>query len=485
MIVLLSTRHLRDHRSARAGAGPRRSSSPCSRRRRWRSWACSATSRAATDPLVDLRFFRSVPFSSSIVISVAAFAAFGGFLFLNTLYLQEARGLSPVHAGLATVPLARHDRAGVPAVGPPRRPPRPAPAAPDRRRLPRHRRARCSPASTPQTPFGWLIAAYVHLRARLRVRQRADHERRRVRDAAGPGGRRVGDRHDLPPVRPDARRRGRRRDRHARTRRRLSRRPRPGGRSRPAARSCWGSASWPPRPAPRRRPGGRRSRSIRRRSRLRLGVMTAPDSAREVWLLMSDLVLDNERRRDVAEALGISFGRARAVRRLARKPMSMGELAAALGIDPPNATVVVDDLEALGLVRRTPHPTDRRAKVVEATRKGKEHGTAGQRDPQHAAARAQRPERGRPRDAAADPRRRQVPEVAASSLDARRGRVGVRRSGPSDLLAAAERMRWSCHSKRPVFDSAFHSAASPGRRPWGSARPRSGPGRGSRPPSSC
>ena len=100
--------------------------------------------------------------------------------------------------------------------------------------------------------------------------------------------------------------------------------------------------------------------------------MTEPDSAREVWLLMSDLVLDNERRRDVAEALGISFGRARTVRRLARKPMSMGELAAALGIDPPNATVVVDDLEALGLVRRTPHPTDRRAKVVEATRKGKD-----------------------------------------------------------------------------------------------------------------
>jgi DNA-binding MarR family transcriptional regulator len=50
----------------------------------------------------------------------------------------------------------------------------------------------------------------------------------------------------------------------------------------------------------------------------------------------------------------------------------MGELAAALGIDPANATVVVDDLEATGLVRRRPHPTDRRAKVVEATRKGKD-----------------------------------------------------------------------------------------------------------------
>ncbi|HEX8741974.1 MAG TPA: MFS transporter [Thermoleophilaceae bacterium] len=58
------------------------------------------------EPLVDLRFFRSVPFSSSIAISVAAFAAFGGFLFLNTLYLQEERGLSPLHAGLYTVPVA-------------------------------------------------------------------------------------------------------------------------------------------------------------------------------------------------------------------------------------------------------------------------------------------------------------------------------------------------------------------------------------------
>jgi EmrB/QacA subfamily drug resistance transporter len=58
------------------------------------------------DPLVDLRFFRSIPFASSIAISVAAFAAFGGLLFLNTLYLQEARGFSPVQAGLATVPMA-------------------------------------------------------------------------------------------------------------------------------------------------------------------------------------------------------------------------------------------------------------------------------------------------------------------------------------------------------------------------------------------
>jgi DNA-binding MarR family transcriptional regulator len=92
---------------------------------------------------------------------------------------------------------------------------------------------------------------------------------------------------------------------------------------------------------------------------------------RDIWMLMSDLVLDNMRRREVSDALGMSFGRARAIRRLARQPLSMGELAAALGIDPPNATVLVDDLEEQGLVRRRAHPTDRRAKVVEATRRGK------------------------------------------------------------------------------------------------------------------
>src|SRR4051812_18160908 len=97
-----------------------------------------------------------------------------------------------------------------------------------------------------------------------------------------------------------------------------------------------------------------------------------PAATHEVWLLINDLVLDNDRRREVSETLGMSFGRARALRRIARRPMSMSELAAALGIDPANATSVVDELESLKLARRRPHPTDRRAKLVEATRKGKE-----------------------------------------------------------------------------------------------------------------
>ena len=95
------------------------------------------------------------------------------------------------------------------------------------------------------------------------------------------------------------------------------------------------------------------------------------DVAAEAWLLMRDLVLDQEGRRRVANALGISFSRARAVRRVARRPMPMKELAAALDIDPSNATVFVDRLEAEGLVRRCPGPQDRRTRLVEATRKGK------------------------------------------------------------------------------------------------------------------
>jgi EmrB/QacA subfamily drug resistance transporter len=62
--------------------------------------------RRRREPLLDPRFFRSVPFASASVIAVSSFAALGGFLFLNTLYLQEVRGLSALQAGLCTLPIA-------------------------------------------------------------------------------------------------------------------------------------------------------------------------------------------------------------------------------------------------------------------------------------------------------------------------------------------------------------------------------------------
>jgi len=59
-----------------------------------------------TEPLIDVRFFSSAPFAGATLTAVSAFAALGGFLFVNTLYLQDARGLSALHAGLYTLPMA-------------------------------------------------------------------------------------------------------------------------------------------------------------------------------------------------------------------------------------------------------------------------------------------------------------------------------------------------------------------------------------------
>jgi EmrB/QacA subfamily drug resistance transporter len=59
-----------------------------------------------TDPLIDPRFFRSVPFTGATLIAVCAFASLAGFLFLNALYLQSVRGFSALHAGLLTLPMA-------------------------------------------------------------------------------------------------------------------------------------------------------------------------------------------------------------------------------------------------------------------------------------------------------------------------------------------------------------------------------------------
>jgi predicted MFS family arabinose efflux permease len=58
------------------------------------------------EPLLEVRWFRSAPFSGASAIALCAFAALGAFLFLNTLYLQDVRGLSPLRAGLCMLPMA-------------------------------------------------------------------------------------------------------------------------------------------------------------------------------------------------------------------------------------------------------------------------------------------------------------------------------------------------------------------------------------------
>ncbi|EXU70105.1 MFS transporter [Streptomyces sp. DSM 41524] len=62
--------------------------------------------RRRAEPLIDVRFFHSAPFSGATVVAVCAFAALGGYLFMNTLYLQDVRGLNALHAGLWMLPMA-------------------------------------------------------------------------------------------------------------------------------------------------------------------------------------------------------------------------------------------------------------------------------------------------------------------------------------------------------------------------------------------
>jgi EmrB/QacA subfamily drug resistance transporter len=62
--------------------------------------------RRHPEPLLDPRYFRSVPFSGATLMAVCAFAALAGFLFLNTLYLQDQRHFSAAVAGLYTLPVA-------------------------------------------------------------------------------------------------------------------------------------------------------------------------------------------------------------------------------------------------------------------------------------------------------------------------------------------------------------------------------------------
>lgn len=56
------------------------------------------------EPLLEVRFFRSPPFSGACAIATLSFTLFAGFLFVSTLYLQDVRGDSPLRAGLALLP---------------------------------------------------------------------------------------------------------------------------------------------------------------------------------------------------------------------------------------------------------------------------------------------------------------------------------------------------------------------------------------------
>ncbi len=90
--------------------------------------------------------------------------------------------------------------------------------------------------------------------------------------------------------------------------------------------------------------------------------------------MMASLVNDNRDnwKRAVIETTGLPFSRIRILSRLARRSMTVKEIAHAATIDAPAATVAVNDLEDRGLVVRETDPTNRRCKTVSLTDAGSE-----------------------------------------------------------------------------------------------------------------
>ncbi|MCD9141849.1 MarR family winged helix-turn-helix transcriptional regulator [Streptomyces albireticuli] len=97
-----------------------------------------------------------------------------------------------------------------------------------------------------------------------------------------------------------------------------------------------------------------------------------PSAAERAWGNIRQIVLGgNERRKEVVEALGMSFFRVKALRRIARGPVTLRDLADELLTDRPYTTLVVADLAERGLVERTANPADRRSKIVSVTEEGR------------------------------------------------------------------------------------------------------------------
>jgi DNA-binding MarR family transcriptional regulator len=98
-----------------------------------------------------------------------------------------------------------------------------------------------------------------------------------------------------------------------------------------------------------------------------------PSSRDRAWQRLVRLVMDGrwDWRRRMADAAGLPFSRVRALDRLTPGPLTLKALADIIGTDAPATTVIVNDLEARGLVVREPHPEDKRAKVVSLTPEGR------------------------------------------------------------------------------------------------------------------
>ncbi len=102
-------------------------------------------------------------------------------------------------------------------------------------------------------------------------------------------------------------------------------------------------------------------------------VTISETQAAEQWELARLIhevdLLHNARMREWVAPLGLTVAQASALHEMTG-PMTMRELAGRMTCEPSNATIIIDKLEAMGLIQRGPHPTDRRAKQLTLTPDG-------------------------------------------------------------------------------------------------------------------
>ena len=98
------------------------------------------------------------------------------------------------------------------------------------------------------------------------------------------------------------------------------------------------------------------------------------DDVTRVWQQLRAFVLEHDHRAELRETLGLGrgMGRIKVLMRLTEGPLTLRDIAEFTGVDAPYATLIVDNLEARGLVERTAHPGDRRRKLVTLTPAGQQ-----------------------------------------------------------------------------------------------------------------
>ena len=107
--------------------------------------------------------------------------------------------------------------------------------------------------------------------------------------------------------------------------------------------------------------------------------MTTPSAgASRVWAALHEFVIEHDRRRALRAALDLGPSKVEVLINLLDGPMTLRQIARAVEVDPPAATVGVDHLEARGLVHRTAHPDDNRRKLVHLTAAGRDAAERGQ-----------------------------------------------------------------------------------------------------------